>query len=81
MAIFGDSRSWLNNRYLLRQLPSTTHGIIKVESIFLHFRRYLWYLENQFSVPRPASANWIVYKYCSGEVYYYIFIANITVNV
>ena len=81
MAIFGDSRSWSNNRYLLRQHPSTTHGIIKVESIFLHFRRYLWYLENQFSVPRLASANWIVYKYCSGEVYYYIFIANITVNV
>ena len=81
LAIFGDFGSWLRNRYIFRHLPSITHGIIKVGSIFVGFRRYLWYLENQFSVRRRASAKWIVYKYCSGEVYCYIFIANITVNV
>ena len=83
MAIFGDFGSWLRSRYIFRRFYSIRHGIIKVGSIFVQFRRYLWYLENQFSlhIRRNASANWIVYKYCSGEVYYYIFIANITVNV
>ena len=83
LAIFGDFGSWLRSRYIFRRFYSIRHGIIKVGSIFVQFRRYLWYLENQFSlhIRRNASANWIVYKYCSGEVYYYIFIANITVNV
>lgn len=90
MGIFGDVHSLIRNQDDFLRLRSVSNGITKAGLIFLN-------LPSSVAIGEPgqssisisvrhfpdlrSGADWLVYKRCSGEVYYYILIANITVNV
>ena len=73
---------------MFRQLRSIRNVIKKAGVVRLYPPHYVMIREQSFTpiyqkffADLRSAADWLVYKHCSGEVYYYIFIANITVDV
>lgn len=88
LAIFGDLYNWYRSRRMFRRLPSIRNGITEAGLILLYRLQHITIEEQSFTsiyqkrfTDLRSVADWLIYKHCSGEVYYYIFIANITVDV
>ena len=88
LAIFGHPYNWDSSRWMFRQLRSIRNVIKRAGLVRLYPSHYVRIEEQSFTsiyqkgfADLRSATDWLVYKHCSGEVYYYIFIANITVDV